>query len=117
MHSIFFARHFKHQLKKLEKKFPHVRDDLLNILEASGNPLKNAVSLGKSIYKLRVGSTDMRKGKSGGFRVYIYFYIQKTLMVPLCMYTKSSTENMSDGELKYHFDQVNQELLQTLLHL
>ncbi|EKD93297.1 MAG: hypothetical protein ACD_28C00182G0004 [uncultured bacterium] len=30
---IFFADHFKKQLKKLKKKYPHIKEDLLGVLE------------------------------------------------------------------------------------
>lgn len=104
---VFFAEHFKKQLKKLKKKYPHVKEDLLEIIEIF-NP-KNAISIGRSIYKIRIPSTDMRKGKSGGFRAYIYFYVRKDILMPLCIYAKSGTESITENELKYHFDKIIEE--------
>ena len=106
---IFFTGHFRQQLKKLMKKFPHAADDLLDVLEKLN--LENEVSIGKSIYKVRIGSTDMKKGKSGGFRAYIYLYRRKELLVPLCIYAKTEQVAISENELQYHVDKMNEELL------
>lgn len=70
MTPIFFSEYFKRQLKRLKKKYPHVKVDLLTRLENLN--VKDEISIGKSIYKIRIQSRDMKKGKSGGFRSYIY---------------------------------------------
>lgn len=58
-------------LKRLQKKYPHISDDLAPILEElETNPLLGDSMEGfGEFYKTRVKSTDMRKGKRGGFRV------------------------------------------------
>lgn len=107
--TIFFSEHFKKQLKKLKKKYPRVKDDLLKIIDVF-NP-HNEISVGRSIYKIRIPSTDMKKGKSGGFRSYVYFYVNKDLLLPLCIYPKSDTESITNSELKHHFDRTIEELV------
>ncbi|MFA6528972.1 MAG: type II toxin-antitoxin system RelE/ParE family toxin [Candidatus Gracilibacteria bacterium] len=106
---IFFSEHFKKQLKKLKKKYPHVKDDFLNIIESFNT--NNEISIGRSIYKIRIASTDMQKGKSGGFRSYLYVYVKNNLLLPLCIYPKSETESITENELKYHFDQTIEEVI------
>lgn len=106
---IFFSEHFKKQLKKLKKKYPHIKDDLLSVMGAF-NP-RNEIQIGRSIYKIRIPSTDMQKGKSGGFRSYVYLYVKKDLLLPLCIYPKSETETITDNGLKYHFDQTIKEII------
>jgi mRNA-degrading endonuclease RelE of RelBE toxin-antitoxin system len=106
---IFFSEHFKKQLKKLKKKFPQIINDLLNRID-SFNP-DNEISIGRSIYKIRISSTDMKKGKSCGFRSYIYLYIKNDLLVPLSIYPKTETESITETELKYHLDQTITEIL------
>lgn len=109
---ILFSDHFKRQLKKLKKKYPQVKDDLLQILDFFD--LDHEISIGRSIYKIRIPSSDMKKGKSGGFRSYIYLYAKKSLLLPLCIYPKSETESITDRELQYHFDQTVQEILRQM---
>jgi mRNA-degrading endonuclease RelE of RelBE toxin-antitoxin system len=109
---IFFSEHFKKQLKKLKKKYPQVKDDLLGVVDFF-DP-KNEISIGQSIYKIRIPSSDMQKGKSGGFRSYLYLYLKKSLLLPLCIYPKSETESITETELKYHFDQTIREVLERM---
>lgn len=107
--TIFFSEHFKKQLKKLRKKYSRIKDDFLKIIDIFNS--HNEVSIGRSIYKIRIPSTDMKKGKSGGFRSYVYVYVKKDLLLPLCIYPKSDTESITDSELKHHFDRTIEELV------
>lgn len=106
---VFFSEHFKNQLKKLKKKYPHIKNDLLRKINAF-DP-RREISIGRSIYKIRIPSTDMQRGASGGFRSYIYLYKNKDLLLPLCIYAKSDIEKITDNELKYHFDSTIQEIV------
>lgn len=106
---VFFSEHFKNQLKKLKRKYPHIKNDLLRKINVF-NP-RREISIGRSIYKIRIPSIDMRRGASGGFRSYIYFYKNKDLLLPLCIYAKSDMESITDNELKYHFDRTIQEIV------
>lgn len=109
---IFFTEHFKRQLKRLQKKFSHTKEDLLERLE--NLRIENEISIGRSIYKIRISSRDMKKGKKGGFRAYIYFYVKKNLLLPLYIYAKSEKETISENELQYHFDQTIREVVYLL---
>lgn len=108
----FFTEYFKKQLRSLKKKYPRVKEDFLRVIDKIN--LKEEISIGRSIYKIRIGSSDMKKGKSGGFRSYIYLYIKKDLLVPLCIYAKSEKEIVSEGELQYHFDKTIEELVRVI---
>jgi len=110
---IFFADHFKSQLKRLMKKYPSAKEDLLEALEEGDlqkSVLDKGISIGRSIYKLRVGSRDMKRGKSGSFRVYIYCFVRRGLLVPLCIYAKPDTSAISENELQFHFERIVIEL-------
>jgi len=99
---IFFSKYFKNQLKKLKKKFPNIKEDLLKNLKEIN--LSKEIHIGRSIYKVRIKSSDQNKGKSGGFRSYVYLYQNKNLLVPLCIYHKSQRVSITENELKYYFD-------------
>ncbi|MEK7528223.1 MAG: type II toxin-antitoxin system RelE/ParE family toxin [Patescibacteria group bacterium] len=111
--TVFFSEHFKKQLKKLKKKYPHVTDDLLSIIETID--VHNEISIGRSIYKIRIPSSDMKKGKSGGFRSYVYVYFKKSLLLPLCIYPKSDVRNITENELNYHFGRTIEEVAGRIL--
>jgi mRNA-degrading endonuclease RelE of RelBE toxin-antitoxin system len=106
---ILFSDHFKKQLKKLVSKYPQTKIDLLKTLALFDQDKE--ISIGKSIYKIRIASSDMQKGKSGGFRAYLYLHRRQDLLLPLCIYPKSENGGITENELKYHFDQVIAELL------
>ncbi|MFH0820394.1 MAG: type II toxin-antitoxin system RelE/ParE family toxin [Candidatus Peregrinibacteria bacterium] len=106
---VYLTEHFKKQLKKLKKGYPHVKEDLLASL--SKIDLKTAVSIGNSIYKIRIKSRDLNRGKSGGFRSYIHFYQKEGGLIPLCIYAKSKIESISEKTLQYHIDMTNLEML------
>lgn len=110
--NIFFSNHFKRQLKRLMKKYPHVKEDLLNVIESFDATSK--IHIGKSIYKIRIPSNDMQKGKSGGFRSYIYIYVRRSILLPLCIYPKSETESVTENELDYHFNATIKEVVDNL---
>lgn len=105
----YFTDHFKKQLKKLKKKYPQIIKDILESftdLDLDAQP-----HIGQSIYKIRIPSSDMNKGKSGAFRSYCYFYNTKDLLVPLCIYAKNEKETITNNQLKVHFELVVMELL------
>ena len=110
--NIFFAEHFNKQLKKLKKKYPHAKEDLLKEIDIFD--INRAISIGRAIYKIRIHSSDISKGKSGGFRCYLYLYIKKNVIVPLCIYAKSDNETLTANEIQYHFNQTIGEIVAKL---
>ena len=110
MTKIYFTKYFKSQLKKLKKKYPNVKKDLLGKLGIFD--LDKEIHVGRSIYKVRIKSSDQSKGKSSGFRSYVYLYRKKDLLVPLCIYHKGQRVSISENELKYYFDRAVEEFLE-----
>ncbi len=88
---------FLRDLKRFEKKFPLVRSDVFTALQQFD--WRREISLGKGVYKIRIPSSDMKKGKSGSFRAYVYLKKTKDILVPLCLYLKSERESISQGEM------------------
>jgi len=106
---IVITNHLYCQLKRLKKKYPNVMEDLTKTLK-DFNP-KNEIHIGGSVYKIRVKSIDINKGKAGGLRAYIYVCMYNDLVAPLTIYSKSEKENLSINELRYHFDKTSFELI------
>ena len=109
---VFVTLHFFKQLKNLKKKFPNIKNDLISSLKIF-NP-EQEICIGRSIYKIRIKSSDMNKGKSGGFRSYIYLFKKKDFLVPLCIYAKNQKENITSNDLQYHLDKTLGELFTRL---
>lgn len=109
---ILFPKMVLVQIKRLEKKYPSVRKDIL--IGMKSFDLMRSISIGKNVYKIRIASSDLTKGKSGGFRAYLYLKIQNQILVPLCIYPKSEIESISKGKLAYFMQQAKQEFLDYL---
>ena len=70
-YSVFETPSFERMCRKLLKKYPHAKKDYLVLVES----LKKGVFLGDQIprvkrllFKARIKSSDLNKGKSGGFK-------------------------------------------------
>lgn len=101
--------HFKKQLKPYAKKHHGFVKDLLKTLHSFDE--RQADSLGHQLYKVRMGLSDRGRGKSGGFRVIIFFR-QKQMIIPLTLHAKSEQANMEKKEINDHYEQIMRELLE-----
>lgn len=100
-YSISLTESFKTSVKQLKKRYPSIQSDIKDALEILiENPTIGAQIQGKNIVrKLRVKNSDIKKGKSGGYRL-IYFIDAKTnILFPLILYSKSDKEDISINEL------------------
>jgi hypothetical protein len=53
---------FKTQVRTLQKKYPHIRQDLKDLSKRLKHNPKSGKALGKGVYKIRLGSSDLTKG-------------------------------------------------------
>ena len=76
--SILISPYFEARLKKLKKKFPFLKEEIVELInELIENP-HLGTNLGANLYKIRVATKGKNSGKSGGFRV-ITFLIKKNV--------------------------------------
>lgn len=108
MYQFKILPHFKKQLKILIKKYKGLKRDVVLGLENFDK--RNSVALGQDIYKLRLKSSDINKGKSGGFRLIIFIYEIDEIIFPIAIYSKSERENISVREIKYHLTFILNEI-------
>lgn len=106
MYKIVISSYFKKQLKKLVKKNRKLKDVFKNALVNFDK--KTSISVGMGVYKIRLQSPG--KGKSGGYRLYIFILEIKKILTPVVIYTKSDQENLTINELVKHLDMVKFEL-------
>ncbi len=91
---------FAKQAKKLSKKFPYLRQDLLDLQEMLQENCKVGIHLGNNCYKIRLQNTSVKKGKSGGFRVIVFLLEKDKTIRLLAIYSKSETDSIPDEEIK-----------------
>ena len=91
---------FLKQLKKLAKKYPSIKNDLL-ILEKE---LLDEPRLGDPIfsncYKIRLAIKSKGRGKSGEARIITYVYVENESIYLLDIYDKSEQTTISLTQLK-----------------
>jgi mRNA-degrading endonuclease RelE of RelBE toxin-antitoxin system len=97
---------FQRQLKDLRKKYPKVDGDLAAAYEDIRQDHQRACyaipinNFGGSIWRYRFASTDMQRGRSGGFRLMAYYQDSTDSLHPFCIHTKAQFEFPDAKELK-----------------
>jgi mRNA-degrading endonuclease RelE of RelBE toxin-antitoxin system len=93
------------QLRRLTKKFPKLPQDLNAALEEirENEPAKKGDPIpgfAKSVWKKRFGSSDLRRGKRGGFRLVYHCTEGLSVATPLLLYPKSETADVTAKEIR-----------------
>lgn len=99
---------FKKNIKKLEKKYRSIEEDLEPLIQQleSGETPGDRISGNKyPVYKVRVKNSDNKKGQSSGYRV-IYYTITTAAILLTTIYSKSERTNISNREIE---DLIEQE--------
>jgi len=87
---------FERQIKHLLKKYPHLVEDLDNFKEdfLKGKTRANAIpGCSGKIYKARIKSTDIAKGKRSGYR--LIYYLEENTVILLTMYVKPEKKDIT----------------------
>jgi mRNA-degrading endonuclease RelE of RelBE toxin-antitoxin system len=100
--TILFSDEFLRNLKDLRKKYRHIEDDVEDFAQS----IKNGETPGDRLqgtgdyvmYKARVASRDMQRGKSGGFRV-IYYLQTEDKTIAITIYAKTERADISTADL------------------
>ncbi len=98
--SIITTPLFEKELKQLAKKYPSVKNDIIDLATTLLKEPKMGTALGNDCYKIRMAITSKGKGKSGGARVITFVQIIETTIYLLSIYDKADTSNISDKILK-----------------
>ena len=91
---------FEKQAKRLIKKYPSLKNELLELVKHLKENPQQGTAIGKSCYKIRIAIASKGKGKSGGARVITNFVVTDNTVYLLSIYDKSEQENLSDKELE-----------------
>jgi len=108
MYRIIILPHFKRQVKPYTKKYHHLKDALIATLEQFHPDQHTA--LGNGVYKIRLHSKDIPKGKSKSFRLIVLLVEMDKLLVPITLYFKGDQSNISKKELSDHLEIILFEL-------
>jgi hypothetical protein len=93
---------FDRQFKRLLKKYPSLKEDILELSKVLLESPTIGDNLGNNCYKIRMAIGSKNKGKSGGARVITNFHIENSIIYLLSIYDKSDQETINDVELKHY---------------
>ena len=99
-YSVIPIDRFKKEAKRLAKKYPSLKADLLELSKTLSRNPQAGTPLGNNTYKVRVAIKSKGKGKSGGARVVTYLITEEKEVYLLLIYDKSEVENIDDKILK-----------------
>ena len=94
---------FARELKLLAKRYPSMKDDYRDFLDALRKSPLQGEPLGRHLRKVRFPITSKAKGKSGGARVITHTVLVDTEGADITLvtiYDKSDQANITDKELK-----------------
>lgn len=91
---------FIKQSKKLSKKFPQLRQDLITLQNILQMHPQAGTHLGNNCYKIRLQNTSVKKGKSGGFRVIFFLIEEDKIIRLLAIFSKSEKDSIPDEDVK-----------------
>lgn len=106
MYEVLISKYFAKQFKRLAKKNKKLKENLRTAL--SNFNREYAIAIGHGVYKFRLSSEN--KGKSGGYRLYVYVIEVNKILTPIAIYQKNEKENLSFNEMSKHLEKVKAEL-------
>ncbi len=110
---VYFADEFKHNLRALSKKYRHIRSDVQPIVEqlqAGELPGNRIPGINDIVFKVRVKNTDLKKGKSAGYRL-IYYVQMPTAIFLMSIYAKSEQVDISAEQILQIISQLNDAII------
>lgn len=110
MYKIIITNYFKKQLKPLVKKNRTLKEALKTILLNFNK--EHSVSIGHGVYKTRLQGQN--KGKSGGYRLYVFLIEINKILAPIAIYPKNQKENLTSNDLSNSLERVKDELAKLL---
>ncbi len=108
MYRTIILPHFKRQLKELAKKYRHLDQAVIDCLESFRPDQHTAV--GNSVYKIRLRSKDVARGKSKSFRMMALVIEADRYCIPIALYFKGDQQDMTKKELNDHLEIILFEL-------
>lgn len=93
-YEVILTPDFKKFFKRLFKKYPSLKDDLLKLIQDLENDYKIGTPLGSNLFKIRISISSKNKGKSGGARVIYFFVSEENEIYLIHIFDKSEFENL-----------------------
>ncbi len=99
---VVIAEQFLRDAHQLQRAYPHILQDIRGLraqLEAGEKPGDRIQGLAHTAFKVRVKNSDVRRGKSGGYRVIYYLEITDQVVL-ITIYSKSKQSDIPVDKLR-----------------
>lgn len=90
---------FERQAKRLIKKFPSLKKELVELIFELKSDPKKGTPIGHNCYKIRLAIASKGKGKSGEARVVTHLLLKDDTIYLLSIFDKTEIGNLSDIEI------------------
>ena len=97
---------FEKQARRLSRKYPSLKYDLLLLVKSLKENPVTGTALGNHCYKIRLSIKSKSKGKSGGARVITHIVVSGKTVYLLSIYDKSEKADLLPGELKLLLEEI-----------
>jgi len=107
---IELGKKFQKEFKRLLKKYPSLKSELVTLRDTIQADPNTGTPLGNNTYKIRLAIKSKGKGKSGGARVIshveteIVGLIENNTVTLLTIYDKSEISNISKEDIQKLFE-------------
>jgi mRNA-degrading endonuclease RelE of RelBE toxin-antitoxin system len=112
-YEVYLTVTFQKSIKILKKKFRSVKDDLNSVIRTLekdptiGDPIPG---WNQEIWKIRAASSDIKSGKSGGFRLIYFWEAGEFKIFLLTAYFKGKKTEIAKKEIEDLLKKLNHEL-------
>lgn len=98
-YSVLTTPNFDKEFKRLVKKYPSLKKEILQLAEnLSLNP-DIGTPLGSNVYKIRIAIASKGKGKRSGARVMTFLKVENETITLFSIYSKGEKNDISDDEI------------------
>jgi hypothetical protein len=94
---------FDRQAKRLAKRYPSFKSDLIGLLRNLKADPTQGIPLGNNFYKIRLAISSKGRGKSGGARVITFLKLTQSTIYLTAIYDKSIKSSITESELNKIF--------------
>lgn len=115
MYQTIILPYFKRQLKPYAKKHRDLKQAVIDALSCFD--ARQHHPLGGGVYKMRLKTNSMQKGKSGSFRLIVLVIEADLFLVPMTIYFKGDVGTISKNELNNHLKNILFELRIQATHI
>ncbi len=91
---------FKKEAKRLVKKYPSLKKELIELTTLLKSTPSAGTSLGNNVYKIRISIKSKSAGKSGGARVITYVVTENKEIYLLTIYDKGELDTIDNKTLR-----------------